>query len=406
MLEDIYLSKKLDPLSVLEKNLINKKINITKMYNLPRDVFYCKKCVISNQRPRIKFNDAGICYPCLYWDKKNKEIDWDFRKKKFLKILEKYRSKDGSFDCIVPSSGGKDSAYVALMLKNEYGMNPLTVTFAPSILSDTGYVNFQNLVHAGLPNISLFADGITHRKLARTSAIVMGDPFQPFIYGQVNGPLRASLAYKIPLIIDGENGEVEYGGKHDTEELKGFGLDESLKLWFSGFDLKFWKKFGFSDKDLYFYKEPSIQDLKKLKLKRYFFSSFHNWQPQEHFFYCANNANFNVNFEGKTHGTYSKYASIDDHLDHFHFYFALLKFGIGRATSDASHEVREKIIDRDEAISLVRQFDCQKMSNKILNFFMKYCDLSYQDSMKIFKKWTNDNLIKFDNLNISKKFPL
>ena len=251
MLENIYLSKNLDPLTKIEKKLINEKVNITKLYNLPREIRYCKKCVISNQRPRIKFNNDGVCYPCLYWEKKQNEIDWDSRKKKFIKILDKYRSKDGSFDCIVPSSGGKDSAYVALKLKNEYGMNPLTVTFAPSILSDTGYVNFQNLVHAGLPNISLYADGMIHRKLARIAAIVMGDPFQPFIYGQVNGPIRAALAYKIPLIIDGENGEVEYGGQNNTEEMNGFGIEEIINLWFSGFDIKFWKKFGFSDKDLY-----------------------------------------------------------------------------------------------------------------------------------------------------------
>ena len=37
------------------------KINISKKYNLPSEVRFCKGCVISNQRPRIVFDEEGIC---------------------------------------------------------------------------------------------------------------------------------------------------------------------------------------------------------------------------------------------------------------------------------------------------------------------------------------------------------
>ena len=50
----------------------------------------------------------------------------------------------------------------------------------------------------------------------------------------------------------------------------------------------------------------------------------------------------------RTEGTYSKYASLDDKLDGFHYYLMFIKFGIGRATSDSAHEVRDKKISREE----------------------------------------------------------
>ena len=80
-------------------------------------VRFCKKCVISSQRPRITFDDEGVCSACRYAEIKAGQIDWDERDTVFRDLLAKHRSKDGSYDCLVPSSGGKDSAKVAHELK-------------------------------------------------------------------------------------------------------------------------------------------------------------------------------------------------------------------------------------------------------------------------------------------------
>ena len=56
-----------------------------------------------------------------------KKINFKIREKKLLKLLAQHRGKYGEFDCIVPSSGGKDSCYAAHILKSKYGMSPLTV---------------------------------------------------------------------------------------------------------------------------------------------------------------------------------------------------------------------------------------------------------------------------------------
>ena len=81
---------------------------------LPKEVTFCKKCVISNQRPRIRWGmkEDGVCSACDYAYEKDNEIDWDERERQLQKVCDEHRSKDGSWDVIVPSSGGKDSGMV------------------------------------------------------------------------------------------------------------------------------------------------------------------------------------------------------------------------------------------------------------------------------------------------------
>ena len=171
-------------------------MDINKKYNLPKKVIFCKKCVISNQRPRIEFDKEGICNACRYFEYK-KKIDWKLREKELLKLLKKYRKNDGRYDCVVPSSGGKDSAFVAHELKTKYKMNPLTVTWSPLKYTDIGWENLQSFNHSGFDIILGMANGEVSRKLCKDAMIEMGDPFQPFIYGQVLFPMKIALKFNI-----------------------------------------------------------------------------------------------------------------------------------------------------------------------------------------------------------------
>ena len=134
---------------------------------LPNDVKWCKNCVISNQRPRIIFDENGICSACKYSATKNNNINWDKREQELLKLLDKHRKNDGSWDVIVPSSGGKDSAYVAHQLRFKYNMNPLTVTWSPLKYTEIGWANMESKINSGLSNILYSPNGNLQKKLAR-----------------------------------------------------------------------------------------------------------------------------------------------------------------------------------------------------------------------------------------------
>ena len=348
-----------------------------------KKIVFCKSCVVSNLRPRIYIDKSGICNACL--NIKNRlNADWKEKKKKFIKLLQKYKKKNGEYDCIVPSSGGKDSAIVAHKLKYEFGMNPLTVTWSPLRYTDIGFENLVKFSEAGFPIIFGKANGNVLKKLTRKALIEMGDPFQPFIYGQVNFPLQIASKFKIRLIVDGENGEEEYGGDKKVKK-KGFNARDSIKYWFSNYDTNYWLKNGFNKKEMNIFSSPPIKEINKLKIERISSSYYFIWSPQNHFYYSARNTNFKTNYL-RSEGTYSKYASIDDKFDGFHFYFMFLKFGIGRATSDACQEIRNKQINRQEGVQLVRKYDGE-FPHKYYDEFLEFCGLSEKEFIKICDKW-------------------
>jgi len=194
-------------------------------YGLPENVIFCKRCVMSNQRPAstiefkhttqskkttLNINKEGICDACVHAEEKER-IDWNKREAELLKLLDKYRRNDGEYDCIVPGSGGKDSAYQAHVLKYKYGMHPLTVTWPPILYTDYGYRNFKNWIDVGgFDNLSFYRNGKVMKLLTRLSIENLFHPFQTFILGQKNLPPKLAAKLGIPLIFYGEN-EAEYG---------------------------------------------------------------------------------------------------------------------------------------------------------------------------------------------------
>ena len=169
-------------------------------FGLPAEVRYCTKCVMSNQKPNtsvehgnrdpirsyIEFNQEEVCAACQYEEMK-REIDWNEREKLLLDLLDKYRRNDGSYDVIVPASGGKDSIFAAYLLKHKYGMHPLTVTWAPHIYRQVGWDNLQRMIQYGqLDNVLYTPNGKIYRYLTRCAFDKMLHPFQPFVFGQKN----------------------------------------------------------------------------------------------------------------------------------------------------------------------------------------------------------------------------
>lgn len=350
--------------------------------NLPREVKFCNRCVTSNQRPRITFDEEGICSACRYAEIKE-NLDWNAREQELVELLDRHRSKDGGYDCIVPSSGGKDSAYVAYMLKHQYGMHPLTVTWTPFMYTDIGRRNYEQFVHSGYDNIFCMPDGIIHRKLSRIALECNGDAWDPFAWGQKAFAMQIAYRFNIPLVFYGENGELEYGGSlhaldkpcediRDWKDLyfRGNGVDELAEI---GKECGVFEKDEILPHSLDIYKAPPPETVEKLGLEMHWFSYYKKWVPQENYYCAVENSDFETNPE-RSEGTYTKYASLDDKTDGFHFWFGYLKFGMGRTTRDASMEVRSRHITREEAVALVHRYDGE-FPQKYFTEFLDYLDM-------------------------------
>ena len=367
----------------------------TSYFGLPSNVLFCKHCVISNQRPSstvefkhakddkkntIGFDDDGVCDACRYQEIKAEQIDWERRENALLEMLEKYRRNDGGYDVIVPGSGGKDSAYTSHILKYKYGMNPLTVTWAPHKYTDIGWKNFENWIHVGgLDNILFTPNGRLHRYLTRLAFLNLLHPFQPFIVGQrIIGPLMAEK-FGVKLVMYGEN-QAEYGNDPNenyepTMDRKFFSISDPQDMVLGGKSVReIMAETEFKINDFAPYLPPSADFLEERGVEVHYLGYYLKWDPQECYYYAAEHTGFQANTE-RTEGTYSKYSSIDDRIDMFHYYTTLAKFGIGRATYDAAQEVRNGKITREEAVHLVKRYD-QEFPKKYFKDFLEYISLS------------------------------
>ena len=372
-------------------SVVNHK-NTQERYSLPTEVRFCKKCTISNQRPRVTFDSEGVCSACQYAEFKRRSVDWTERESELLQLLDRHRRNDGRYDVIVPCSGGKDAAYIAHELKHKYGMNPLTVTWAPHLYTDVGWKNLHEMTRQGdVANVLMTPPGKAHRAMTKLSFEVLGDPFQPFIYGQTNFPMQAAVTYDIPLVMYGENGEVEYGGDmaNAFKPTRNYKTDH-VKHYFSSLPPEDLVGYGISKNDLLPYMAPSESVMDKLGLELHFYGYYKLWTPQENYYYCVENTGFSPN-PIRSEGTYSKYASLDDQLDGFHYYLAYIKFGMGRCTSDTAHEIRDGHLTRDEGVALVKRYDGE-FPEKYFNTFLDYCQITEEYFWNVVDSWRSPHL--------------
>ncbi len=381
--------------------------NQSTKYGLPEKVVYCKKCVISNQRPNssiehthtkfslkktIAFNDEGICDACIFSEQKNKEIDWVKREEELKQLCEKYRSYNGSYDCLVPGSGGKDSFYAAHMLKYKYGMHPLTVTWAPHIYTDWGWKNHRDWIHAGFDNYLMTPNGQIHRLLTRLAVDNLLHPFQPFMLGQKFLAPKMAALFNIPLVFYGEN-EAEYGNPIDEagkaeRDWSYFSHSSEDEVFLGGVSIADLKNyFGLVQQDLLPYLPINPVELKGKNIRVHYLGYYLKWHPQSCYYYAVEHGGFQASPE-RTPGTYSKYNSIDDRIDDFHYYTTGVKFGIGRATYDAAQEIRSGDITREEGVILVKKFD-HEFPNRFVDEIFKYLSIPEKEFPKANKMFEN-----------------
>lgn len=355
--------------------------------SLPKDVQFCRNCVVSNQRPRTEFDEDGVCSACQWAYEKDHVVDWEKREHELVELCDRYRSRNGSFDVVVPGSGGKDSAYVAHQLKHRYGMHPLCITWSPFEYTDIGWQNLQSFTHSGFTNILGQPDQKIHRKLAALALELKGDPWEPFTYGQKAWAFHIAINFGIALIMYGENGELEYGGstryKHQPKE----GPEEWEKFYFKGANVDHLVEIGLErglfEKDeiepgmLQLYKSPPLNVVERSNTEMHWYSYYNNWTPQENYYYAVEHTGFKPNPEGRSEGTYTKYVSLDDKLDGFHWYLSYMKFGMGRASRDAQTDIRRHHITREEGVALVQRYDGEFPKNHF-QWFLDYLDISEQ----------------------------
>ncbi len=350
-------------------------------------------------KPDLRFDDDGVCSACRSYENRV-ETDWNSRRNELLKLIEKYRDKDGSnWDCIVPVSGGKDSTFQVVRML-QLGLNPLCVTATTCDLSEIGRRNIENIKNLGVDYIEFSPNKIVRHKLNRIGLTQVGDISWPEHVGIFTIPVRTAVAYGVPLIVWGENSQNEYGGPAAASDnnvlnrswLEEFGGLLGLRVSdLSGID-------GIERKHLIPYRYPRDEELKRVGVTGIFLGYYIPWDGYSNALIAQ--AHGLTTFANTVEGSVVSYENLDNHQTGIHDYFKFLKFGFGRATDIACLHIRRDRITRDDGLHMVRTHDGKfpwTYLGKPLEEILKPLDLTVDEFIKICDRFTNKKIFQTDS---------
>lgn len=121
------------------------------------DIKRCTRCILSENFPRIKFDDQGVCNFCN--DELLHSTGSDKIKAARIEINELFEEVRGKsdYDAILCYSGGKDSTYTLKLTVEKYKLNVLSFTLDNGFISPTAFKNIEKVVS------KLDVDQITYR---------------------------------------------------------------------------------------------------------------------------------------------------------------------------------------------------------------------------------------------------
>lgn len=360
---------------------------------------YCKLCLYPETKPDLWFDDHGVCNACLNFQRRA-EVDWDQRREEFLRVVDKYRSRDESnYDCIVPVSGGKDSHYQLLRLL-EVGMTPLCVTATTDDLSPIGRRNIENMKKLGVDYIEVTTNPVIRRRINKFTLQTIGDISWPEHVTIFTVPVRIAVQHNIPLIVWGENPQHEYGGPAasttknvlDRRWLEEFGGLLGLRV----SDLA--GQVNIEKRDLIQYTYPSDAELAKVGVTGIFLGHYFPWDGYRNALY-AQGYGFET-MPQMVEGALANYENLDNHQMGLHDYFKFLKYGFGRATDIACNHIRRGRLTRRDGLELVKRHDGKfpwTYLGKPIADILGEIDMPVEEFVEICDRWTNKKLFKCDN---------
>lgn len=359
---------------------------------------YCTKCVMPDTKPDLLLDAEGVCNACRSFEKRE-VVDWDIRREELMRVLEKYRSKNGSnWDCIIPVSGGKDSTYQTIRML-QLGMNPLCVTATTCHLSEIGRRNIDNIKNLGVDYVELSPNPLIRRKLNRIGLLQVGDISWPEHVGIFTIPVSIAMQFGVPLIIWGENPQHEYGGPAAASEnnvltrrwLEEFGGLLGLRVSdMIGIE-------GIEERHLVPYTYPTDEELKRVGVTGVFLGYYLPWDGYTNALIAQANGFSTLN--NTVEGSVVNYENLDNHQTGIHDYFKFLKFGFGRATDIICLHVRRGRISREDGINLVRRHDGKfpwTYLGKPIEEILEPLDLPVDEFIKVCDRFTNKKLFLTD----------
>lgn len=353
---------------------------------------YCKKCVMPDTRPGIKFNEEGVCSACQAYEHRT-AVNWDKRFEELKELCDKYRGMNGDFyDCAIAVSGGKDSHFQVYFMKEVMKMNPILFTVEDNFkMTEAGKHNIRNISEEfGCNIIAMKPDIKTQKLLMRYAFEKYGKPtwfIDRLIYTY---PMHMALAFHTPLLVYGENVSYEYGGNGDEETYSARGqLNNGVAPDISIEELV--RETGVTKQALEFTKAPSKEQI--AFLDPMYLSYFIQWNSYKNYLFAKSRGFHDLTGEWERTHMAEQFDQVDSRGYLVHAWMKYPKFGHASATDYAARFVRYGLMDRKEAVEMVRQRD-HALDPACVRDFCEFAGYSESEFWAVMDRFYNSELFE------------
>ena len=376
-----------------------------------KGIQYCTRCCMPETTEGIDFDELGICRACNSSEQKM-HVDWDERKKTLESILDEAKKNAASqnlgYDCIVPISGGKDSVYQLHVITKIYGMKVLAVTASHNWYSKVGWYNLVNaLEEFDVDHMMYTPARSTVNKAALRSLSAIGDACWHCHSGVGSYVLHVATKFRIPLLIWGESIAESSGRASHFAPVRKFDRDYFLKVSAKVTPAEIAQD-DIEKRSYQMFEPPTAEECEAAGIKGIHLGDFLFWDEERQTEFIKEKYHW---LEDKIEGTYKGYKSAECIMPGMHDYTNYLKRGFGRATFHASMDVRNGLLNRDDAIEIAEEYD--QVEPEVLNYYLKITGLNREEFYATMKskqkKILKDKLIpikNLDNQEIKKPFVL
>lgn len=336
-----------------------------------RSMEYCKRCCMPGTTEGIGFDELGICKACRASEEKMK-IDWEFRAKAFGELLNKHKELSGDgYDCMVPISGGKDSAFQLHVLTKVYGLKPLAVTFSHNWYSKKGWENLWNVLERlDVDHIMYTPKRSLVNRLAKNSLPAIGDSCWHCHAGVLSFPLHIAVKFGIKLLVFGES-PADFSGR-DTYFDKKFDMQSAVNtvdIFMQGSvrvkpdDMR---GDNIEKQEMVLFNPPSKEELIKAQISSVYLGDYIFWDHERQTEFLVEEYGWQ---EDRVEGNYKRYKSVECRMPGVHDYSKFIKRGYGRSTDFASQDVRAGLLTREEAFEVAFAEDSRRPD--VLDYYLE-----------------------------------
>ena len=341
----------------------------------------CQRCLLLETHDTLVFDDAGICNICRNIEHKHTRIDWESREQQFRLLLDEYRGSY-SYDCIVPFSGGKDSAYTLWAVVEQYHLKPLVVCFDHGFMRPTVLANTERTIRQlGVDFLKFRANWKVVKRLMLETLRRKGDFCWHCHTGIFAFPMQMAIKFQVPLVIWGQpNTEYNAFFRTDEPEL----VDEKrfnryVNLGITAEDMEGMLDGEVTMRDLEPFRFPDKEELRKLNYRSICLGTYIPWDVKSQTEIIKRELGWQEDAVEGVPGAYS-YEKIECFVQGVRDYLRFIKRGMGRTNHLASIDIRDGRLSREEGLKLMEDHDGRRPAS--LDVFLEITGISQEEFME------------------------